>query len=283
MRAHWGVVPPVVIVAELGSNHDGSLGAAMALASAAIDAGCDVVKLQDHRGQVIAPDAAHPPWMHPAAAAAESRHDYIVRTCFSASEWTTLSSHVRSRGAKFAVSPFSVGALACQLRGGRLDVVKIASGQISNAPLLRMASESGLPVHVSCGMTSPKETLAALGEAAWSMGKLTVLHCTSEYPCAPEHVNLGSLPPVWIPKCAVWGFSDHTLGNAASLAAIALGAAVVERHVGWDRRCCSSDAQHSLTIDEFAAFVREVRGLERMLAPAEPVPTLAATRAVFLA
>ena len=276
----------VQIVAELGSNHDGSLGQAMALADAVIAAGADVVKLQDHRGQDVL-GARHPKWMHPAAVNAESRHDYIVRTCFAPHEWGCISAHVRARGALFSVSPFTVEALADQLRAQRLDIIKIASGQITNEPLLRLARDSGLPVHVSCGMTSSEETMQALslgGEGWFSgapgrAGPLTILHCTSEYPCSPDHVNVRRVSVPWAVSSDV-GFSDHTLGVAASLAAITLGAQVIERHVGWDRRAYSSDSQHSLTIDEFAAFVREARCLERMLRSGRP--DLRAVREAFL-
>ena len=274
----------VAIIAELGSNHDGSLGQAMALAAACIEAGADWVKAQDHRWQHHGPATQHPPWMP--RYAPEGRIDYLERTCFAPHEWGCLSAFVRQRGAKFMVSPFSVEALEEQLKGERLDGVKIASGQVKNRELLQRAMQAELPVFLSCGMTTWDETKAAMVGDCW-IGRTTLLLCTSEYPCKPENAGLPEAIALGTNPASpfAWGYSDHTLGSTASLAAVTLGATAIERHVGWDRRAYSSDAQHSLTVDEFAAFVRQVRELERMLngkSKDEVVAGLGETRKAFL-
>jgi N,N'-diacetyllegionaminate synthase len=304
----------VTLIAELGSNHDGSLGQAMALARAAIEAGADIVKLQDHRWQDIAPDAKHPPWMPEQAVAVESRADYIYRTCLDAREWKLLSSYVRLEfGAKFMVSPFSVQALEWHLEHGTLDAVKIASGQAGNRALLERChaiprspgalTGIQMPIYVSTGMSSWQEKSVALTtlshgghpipSGASRREGITWMACTSAYPCRPEDTGLRELSGDAMSEEGVnpgigvwhWGYSDHTLGHAASLAAVTLGASAIERHVGWDRRAYGSDAGHSMTIDEFAAFVVQVRELERMLSGKskdEIVAGLGETRKAFL-
>lgn len=287
----------VEIIAEIGSNHDGSLGQAMSLAQAAVASGADTVKFQDHRWQDIPAVAQHPPWMR--SPELESRGEYIRRTCFHASAWELLSRRIRA-GARFMVSPFSVRALQWHLEAGTLDAVKIASGQVTNRPLLELARDSGLPVYLSSGMSTDIECMkasSALGPpilgACMVHGMRVILGCTSEYPClpehVPEHVRFGPLAAslsLLKSQGWSWGYSDHTLGMAASLAAITLGAAVIERHVGWSRQAYGSDAGHSLTMEEFAAFVREVRDLEKMLSSTvtkdEMAKRLEKTREQFL-
>jgi N,N'-diacetyllegionaminate synthase len=279
----------VTIIAELGSNHDGSLGQAMALAKAAIDAGCTYAKFQDHRWQVHKATSSHPPWMQPYAP--EGRIAYLERTCFTGEQWGALSKFVRGLGAKFMVSPFSVQALEWHLEHGTLDAIKIASGMVTNRPLLEAAKNSGLPIYLSTGMSTNDERADAYSLAQGG-GPVIEMACVSEYPCRPEHFPLSQL--TWQRRMVLreigpvdirYGYSDHCLGNAASLAAITLGATAVERHVGWSRQAYGSDAAHSLTMEEFASFVVQVRELERMLAGKskdEIVAGLGETRKAFL-
>lgn len=277
----------VTIIAELGSVPDGSVGQALALALACVDAGCDAIKTQDHRWQPIPDDAKHPPWMD--WRLVEKRSEYVKRLAWTDEQWLDLAAHVRSdlwapldgRGKiQHIVSPFSVEALAWHLDNRTIDGIKIASGQVTNRALLMMARESRLPVYMSHGMTTHEESW----EAMELVPGATYMVCTSQYPCSPELSRIGSIPKSYMPT--PWGYSDHTLGFAASLAAITLGATVVERHVCWDRRGYGSDAGHSLTVDEFARFCSEVRDLEKMLASPlqkdDIVRTLGATRAAFL-
>ena len=293
------------IIAEIGSVHDGSLGNAIRLIEEVAKAGADAAKFQDHRGEKVKGD---PPWFK----GGEKRGDYLKRTSFTQEQWSkirescsafdarfipfsNMPEKLRSRGVDLLVSPFSVEAVGL-LEQLPVDAYKIASGQITNLPMLEAIGKTGRRVILSSGMTTMQElhTASAMSHP-WA-----VLQCTSSYPCPPEQVGLNQLGE-WLAfqrhtvRAGVLdampyelGLSDHTLGFAASLAAIALGATVIERHVCFDRRGYGTDCAHSLTLDEFGAFVREVRSLDTMLA--NPVnkdelaasPEMSAMREAFL-
>jgi N-acetylneuraminate synthase len=249
-------------MAELGSVHDGSLGTALRLISEVKAAGADAAKLQCHFGERI---KGEPPWF---SATHESRVEYLERTGFSEAQWHVIREHCTDERIDLVVSPFSVAAVEMLERVG-VDGYKVASGQVTNLGMLKAIGRTEKPVYLSSGMTTDRE----LEDAVDALNSVTAtLHCTSSYPCPPELVGLNVLRQ-WI---TVWkssdfrrppfGLSDHTLGMAASLAAVTLGATVIERHVCFDRRGYGSDCRHSLTLDEFAAFLREVRALETMLA-----------------
>lgn len=273
------------IIAELGSVPDGSLGNALRLIEECAKAGADAVKMQDHRGEKIKGD---PPWFD---ADLETRGDYLRRTSFKQHQWRIILDECERLKVDLVVSPFSVEAVklledVTSLKGNKLAAYKVASGQVTNHEMLRAIRETGRRVFLSSGMSTEEEDdvaydiLAPVGSGSMVMR----MACTSSYPCKPEQVGLNRIVDM---EPAI-GLSDHTLGFAASLAAIALGATVIERHVCFDRRGYGSDCSHSLTLDEFARFVAEVRSLDIMLA--NPVdkdalcatPELQAMRRAFL-
>lgn len=252
------------IIAELGSVPDGSLGNALALIGACTQAGADAVKLQDHRGEKV---KGQPPWYR----GGEERGDYLKRTSFTQEQWLRIHSTCLAQEVDLIVSPFSVEAVAL-LEELPVDAYKIASGQVTNLPMLEAIGKTERRVFLSSGMTTSEELEQALRVLCHGTSRadpipshVSVLQCTSAYPCPPELVGLNH----WLPREDqeyVSGLSDHTLGFAASLAAIAFGATVIERHVCFDRRGYGTDCAHSLTLDEFARFVREARDLDVMLA-----------------
>lgn len=281
----------VQVIAELGSTHDGSLGNALRLIHVAAECGVDDVKLQDHRWQKVT--AEHPPWAAESFVLStgellESRQDYIARTCFEQSEWRTLSRCAQHCGVGFVVSPFSVEAVGALEQLPHLTGYKVASGQVTNLPMLEAIAATGKRVFLSSGMS----TVAELGRAVAMFERreqaLALMHCTSEYPCPPARVGLNVVSE-WCrahPGCI--GLSDHTTGVAASLAAITLGARVIERHVTLSRRMYGTDAGHSFEPRELADFICEVRELEVMLSHDVDKDALAGTpemqrmRAMFL-
>jgi N-acetylneuraminate synthase len=262
------------IIAEAGSTHDGSLGNCLKLMEECAKVGADAFKLQCHNGERIKGD---PPWF---TGVGEQRGDYLKRTSFTQEQWREIREAATFWNVQLIVSPFSVEAVRL-LEELPVDAYKVASGQVTNLPMLEAIKATGRRTILSTGMTTSAENLAAIQ----LLQPWATLHCTSEYPCRPEHVGLNELR-VWGQDR--FGLSDHTLGFAASLAAIALGATVIERHVCFDRRGYGTDARHSLTLDEFARFVKEVRELDVMLA--NPVdkdalcqtPELQAMRRAFL-
>ncbi len=251
------------IIAEIGSTHDGSIGNALRMIEVFAGLGADCIKFQCHAGQGLDPEQLHPsPNVH------ELRGRYYQRIDWGTNRWVYVKHMCRALEVDFMVSPFSVPAVQLLNESPPPDSWKIASGEVTNIPLLEAVKATGKDVYLSSGMTTGDELSVAANALESPHSKLYVLHCTSEYPCAPERVGLNML---WslreqYPWAASVGLSDHTLGLAASLAAITLGATVIERHVTLSRRMYGSDAAHSLEPDEFAQFVREVRELDRMLA-----------------
>lgn len=252
------------IIAELGSVPDGSVGSAMKLIEHCAKVGADACKLQDHLGERIKGD---PPWFKPGH---ETRAEYLKRTEFTDQMWQCIRACATACEVDLIVSPFSVEAVE-RLERVPVDAYKVASGQVTNKDMLRAIGMTRRPVYVSSGMTTWDETNDACNLLDMMGCKVTLFHCTSEYPCAPERVGLNLVSQEATRKKlgrSLWqgGLSDHTTGFAASLAAITLGASVIERHVCFDRRQYGSDAMNSLTLDEFKRFVEEVRALDVMLA-----------------
>ncbi len=249
----------VFVVAEVGSVHDGSLGNAMALIDAAAECGVDAVKFQTHvaEAETLADAPA------PAYFSSEPRIDYFRRTAFSESQWRDLKTRCSERGVTFMSSPFSLEAVDLLERIG-LDTYKIPSGEVTNVPLIEKVAALGKPVVLSSGMSSWDELDRAVAAVRQRHERITVLQCTSEYPCAYERVGLNVMLEMRERYGLPVGLSDHTLTTYASLAAVTLGASVIERHFTFNRRMYGSDARHSLEPHELSELVRGIRALETM-------------------
>lgn len=251
----------VCVIAEVGSVHDGSFGNAKRLIDLAAECGADVVKFQTH----IAPaetlrGAPLPPYFK-----GEPRYEYFERTGFTPDQWCGFRDHCRERGIEFLSSPFSIEAVELLERVG-VGRYKIPSGEVTNLPLLEVVAETGKPVLLSSGMSSWAELDAAVNAVLRRHSRLTVLQCTTEYPCPDERVGLNVMLEMRDRYRLPVGLSDHTLTIYAPLAAVALGAAVVEKHLTFSRRMYGSDAAHSLEPAEFADMVRGIRAIATMLA-----------------
>lgn len=248
----------VQIIAEIGSVHDGSFGNAKRLIDAAAAAGVDAVKFQTHIAAAeTTRDAPAPSYFQD-----EPRYEYFQRTSFTEEQWVALKNHATAAGVAFLSSPFSVAAVELLERVG-IAAYKIPSGEVTNLPLLEAVARTGKPALLSSGMSSWAELDRAV-EILRPEGELTVLQCTSEYPCPPEQVGLNVLAELRERYRVPVGLSDHTLDLYASLAAVALGATVIERHFAFSRSMYGSDARHSLEPDELAGLVRGVRAIEAM-------------------
>ena len=251
---------PVQIIAEIGSVHDGSFGNAKKLIDAAAAAGVDAVKFQTHVAAAETTRDAPPPSYF----TDEPRFEYFERTAFDEAQWIALKEHAASAGVCFLSSPFSVVAVALLERVG-IEAYKIPSGEVTNLPLLHAVAATGKPVLLSSGMSSWDELDAAVAALAGS-GPLTILQCTSEYPCTYAHVGLNVLAELRERYGVAVGISDHTLTNYTAFAAVALGASVVEKHFAFSRSMYGSDAQHSLEPPELHDLVAGIRAIESSLA-----------------
>src|ERR1700733_9456425 len=219
----------ISIIAEIGSVHDGSFGNALKLIEAAAACGADAVKFQTHIPEAESLRDAPPP----AYFSAEPRFEYFRRTAFSKEKWTQLAAHCATHGVAFLSSPFSLEAVDLLETVG-VAAYKVPSGEVTNLPLLDRIAATRKPVYLSSGMSDWQEldrAVAALGHG----GTVTVLQCSSAYPCPEERVGLNVLGEMARRWNLPVGLSDHTDGIAAGVAAAALGASAIEKHFTFSR------------------------------------------------
>lgn len=247
------------IIAEIGSVHDGSFGNACKLIEAAAQAGADTVKFQTHLPEAeTLVDAPQPSYFK-----GEPRFEYFKRTGFSEEQWLTLAAHAKSCGMQFLSSPFSEAAVDLLERVG-VTVYKVPSGEVSNIPLIERLASVGKPVLLSSGMSNWEELDAAV-RLLKDRVPLTVMQCTSMYPCIPERVGLNVLTEMRDRYAVAIGYSDHTHGFAAPIAAAALGATTIEKHFTFSKLMYGSDARNSMEPPEFKALCSALRETWTML------------------
>lgn len=247
------------IIAEVGSVHDGSFGNALKLIEAAAQAGADTVKFQTHIAE--AESLASAP--APAYFRDEPRLAYFRRTAFSEHQWKQLAERARATSLVFLSSPFSLEAVDL-LEAIGVGAYKIPSGEVSNIPLLERVAQTRKAVLLSSGMSSWEELDSAVAALAGG-GPLTVMQCSSIYPCPPERVGLNVIKEMQQRYGVPVGYSDHTLGYAAPLAAAASGASVIEKHFTFSRLMYGSDAKHSMEPEEFRVMATAIREIWTML------------------
>ena len=252
-----------LIIGEIAQAHDGSLGTAHAYIDAVADAGADAVKFQTHIAAAESTPAE--PWRVKFSRQDASRYDYWRRMEFTEEQWRGLREHAEERGLLFLSSPFSIEAVELLTRVG-VRQWKIASGEVGNIPLFERILATGLPVLLSCGM-SPLSELDAAVERVLERGiPLTVMQCTSAYPCPPEKVGLNVIPLLAARYGTPVGLSDHSGTIYPGLAAAMLGISVLEVHVTFSRQAFGPDVPASLTLEELRQLVDGVRFIERMRA-----------------
>lgn len=250
-----------LIIAEVGSVHDGSLGNAKQLVETAAWCGVDAVKFQTHiAAEETLRDAPTPSYF-----SGEPRYTYFERTAFTEAQWEELSRHSTACGIEFLSSPFSMVAVEL-LESLGVTRYKVPSGEVTNLPMIDLIARTCKPVILSSGMSTWEELDQAVNTILRIHDGVTVLQCTSEYPCPYQEVGLNIMLEMRERYKLPVGLSDHTLTPYASLAALTLGASVIERHLTFSRRMYGSDARHSLEPEEFAEFVKGVRAIESMLA-----------------
>lgn len=259
----------VRIIAEIGSNYDNDLGKAVAYIRAARDAGADLVKFQTLRkDRIVARDIRvggrlekNP--VYDLFASLELPDDWHGRLKQAADE----------AGVEFFTTPFYLEAVAL-LEGVGVRTYKIASGDITFTPLLEAVGRTGKSVILSTGGSTLAEVeaaLAALRKAG--AGEISLMHCVSNYPPAWEEMNLRAVETLKRAFGLPVGISDHTPGDLVPLAAVALGATLIEKHVTFDRSSPGPDHPFAMTLEEFGAMIGRVRLLEKALGTGEKVPT----------
>lgn len=254
---------PCFIIAEAGVNHNGDAQLARQLVDAAADAGADAVKFQTFKASRLVSDyAPKAEYQLQTTDVSESQLDMLRKLELSSQAHQCLQNYCKERDILFISSPFGEES-ADLLSGLDVPVFKIPSGEITNLPFLTHVAQKGKPLIVSTGMANLGEVENAVNtiEAAANR-EVILLHCVSNYPADPEDVNLRAMHIMASAFNVPVGYSDHTLGIEVSLAAVALGACVIEKHITLDSALPGPDHRSSLTPSDFADMVRGIRTVE---------------------
>ena len=258
----------VLIIAEAGVNHNGSLEKAFELIDAAVYAGADIIKFQTFDSLLLASkSAAQASYQSKNIGFSQSQRDMLQSLELPKSCYSQLVSYCQERGLEFLSSAFDFSSIDFLSQLG-MKRWKIPSGEITNLPYLRKVSSFGLPVVLSTGMASLGEVEAAISVLELNglpRSLITVLHCTSEYPAPPESINLHAMNTMATSFNVKIGYSDHTQGSEASLAAVALGACVIEKHLTLDRSLPGPDHKASMEPVDFKSMISQIRYVESIL------------------
>lgn len=251
------------LIAEIGQAHDGSLGILHSYIDALAATGVDAIKFQTHIAE--AESSIHEPFRVKFSYEDATRYAYWDRMSFTPDQWKGIKAHCDEAGIEFMSSPFSQAAVDLLEEIG-VQRYKIGSGEVSNFLLLEKIAKTGKPIILSSGMSSFEELDRTVAFLRTFGNDLSILQCTTAYPTPPERVGLNVMAELRerYPDLTI-GLSEHTARIATGIAAVALGAQVLEFHAVFDRRMFGPDAKSSLTIDEIAQLVADVRYTETML------------------
>ncbi len=257
-----------LIIAEAGVNHNGDMSLAKKLIAAAAEAGADLVKFQTFvASNIIAKSAPKAEYQKGATDPEESQYDMVRKLELTRADHFELIEECKRCGIGFFSTAFDKDSFALLLELG-FDLVKIPSGEITNLPYLRDVSRTGKPLLLSTGMSNMGDIEAAIQvieDAGTPRELITVLHCTTEYPTPMEDVNLLAMQSISTAFGVKVGYSDHTPGIEIPIAAVALGATVIEKHFTLDRSLPGPDHRASLEPGELKAMVTSIRKIERAL------------------
>lgn len=254
-----------LIIAEAGVNHNGNVHLAKQLIASASAAGADIVKFQTFKpGSLVTKTAQKAAYQKGSTDATESQYEMIRKLELSRADHEVLIEECRLHGIGFFSTAFDTDSFDMLVEMG-LDQVKIPSGELTNLPLLRYMTRLGMPVMLSTGMATLGEieaALEAIEQAGTPRHLVTVLHCTTEYPAPMPDVNLRAMVSMKAALGVEVGYSDHTPGIEIPIAAVALGARVIEKHFTLDRTLPGPDHQASLEPHELKAMVDAIRNVE---------------------
>ena len=267
----------VQIIAEAGVNHNGSLDVAKQLVEAAAESGVDAVKFQTFTADnLVSKDAPKAGYQTQTTSKSESQYEMLKSLELNEQAHKELISYCSQLGIEFVSTPFDHKSIDL-LDSLGLETFKIGSGEVTNLPYLRKIGALNKQVILSTGMADlgeVEDALQVLEEAGTVRAKITVLHCNTEYPTPMQDVNLRAMQTMSVafPGIQV-GYSDHTLGIEVPVAAVAMGAKVIEKHFTLDKNMPGPDHQASLEPDELSQMVRAIRNIETAMGSGEKRPS----------
>jgi len=268
------VTEPVFVIAEAGVNHNGDLAMALALCDAARAAGADAVKFQTFRAEDLVVPGAPTAEYQKRQTGEQDQFSMLRNLELSPEQHERIRDHCVRIGIEFFSTPFSIEAVDLLVALG-VRRIKMPSGELTHRALVERACATGLPVLLSTGMGTMAEIREALewaGAARGSLDGISVLHCTSAYPAPDEALNLRAITTMRQELGLPIGYSDHSLGIEAALAAVSLGATVIEKHLTLDASLPGPDHAASLEPEGFAAMVRGIRRISQMLGDGVKAP-----------
>jgi len=257
-----------IIIAEAGVNHNGSMELAKKLIDVAVEAGSDYVKFQTFKAAKIASkSAAKAAYQQQTTSAGESQLDMLRKLELSDADHVLLQKYCAEKKIKFLSTAFDLDSIDT-LKALGIKLGKIPSGEITNLPYLRKMAASFNELILSTGMCDMEElqsSVQAILKTGFPKEKITILHCNTEYPTPFEDVNLKAMLTIAQTVGVPVGYSDHTLGIEVPVAAVTLGAAVIEKHFTLDRNMEGPDHKASLEPAELVAMVKAIRHIEKAM------------------
>lgn len=252
---------PCFVIAEAGVNHNGNLDLAERLIDAAADAHADAVKFQTFApARLVSAGADKAPYQKETTGSGSQR-DMLEQLALPTSAWAHLKARAEGRGLVFLSTPFDESSADLLVALG-VPALKIGSGELTNHLLLSHVAAAGVPLLISTGMATMDEVRAGVTVASAQGAPVAILHCVSSYPAQARDCNLTAMSTMHDELGCPVGFSDHTLGNTVAVAAVAMGAKLVEKHLTVDRTLAGPDHRASLEPREFTALVSAVREVE---------------------
>lgn len=276
----------VIIIAEAGVNHNGDIEVAKKLIDAAADAGVDYVKFQTFKAdKLVTKSASRANYQDSNTGDKDSQHEMLKKLEISEEMHQDLKHYCESKNIKFLSTAFDLESLAF-LKTLGLKLAKIPSGEITNLPYLRAMAKLFPEIILSTGMSNIDEIKAAfrvLIENGTKQENITILHCNTEYPTPMEDVNLKAMLDIQKQLNTKIGYSDHTLGIEVPIAAVALGAKLIEKHFTLNRNLRGPDHKASLEPEELKAMVTSIRNIEKAISGSgikEPSPSEAKNKPI---
>lgn len=274
----------VYIIAEAGVNHNGDINLAKEMIDVAKKAGVDAIKFQTFKAdKLVSLSAKKAKYQEIETGSEETQFQMLKKLELSYDDFRELQVYCERKGIEFLSTPFDMDSIDFLTDLG-IKLFKVPSGEITNLPYLIKIAKTGKPIILSTGMSNLNDIELALNVMKEYGGNdISLLHCNTEYPTPYEDVNLKAMLTIRDTFGVTVGYSDHTVGNEVSIAAVAMGAEIIEKHFTLDKNMEGPDHKASLSPSELISFVKSIRITEKALGINQKVPTLSEQKNIVAA